>query len=73
MGNRYQDTAQKIVMDFKGSLDGDLRRQISDAQYNMLEAMIREGMGKELSAATELVEELARKLRVLTDKPELGL
>jgi hypothetical protein len=35
--------------------------------------MIREAISEELSRATDMVEEVVRKLRSETDKPELGL
>ena len=73
MGNRHQDTAQKIVMAFKDSLGDELCRQISDEQFNVLELMISEGIGKELSDATEQVAEVVRQLRASVDKPELGM
>lgn len=73
MTNRHQAIAQKIVAAFKDGLDENLCRQISDEQFNVLERMIREGIGKELETATELVEEVVRQLRSATDKPELGM
>ena len=73
MTYRQQDMARKIIAAFKDTLDENLCRQISDEQFNVLELMIKEGIGKELSAATELVEEVVRKLRAESDKPELGM
>lgn len=73
MTKRNEDMARKIITAFKASLDANSRQKIGDEQYDMLEAMIREGMSKELNAAAEQVEELARNLRALTDKPELGM
>ena len=73
MNHRPMDTAREIVEAFKHGLDENLRRQISDEQFNVLELMIQEGIGKELNAATEQVEEVVRQLRASTVKPELGM
>lgn len=73
MNKRPHKTAQMIVTAFKDGLDEDLLQQIGDAQFNVLELMINEGIGQELGAATEQIQEVVRQLRASSNKPELGM
>ena len=73
MTNRHQEHAEKIVAAFKDALDGDVRQQISDAQYHLLSNTIRKALGEELGHAAERMEELVRQLRSETERPDLGI
>lgn len=73
MTNRHQDQATKIIEAFKDTLDEDVCQQISDEKFNVLALMIKEAMGEELGVAAELIEDVVRKLRAESDKPELGM
>ena len=73
MTNRHQERAEKIVATFKQSLDKKVAKQITDAQFNDLTLMIREVMGEEAGFAAEQLEQVIRKLRAESEKPELGM
>ena len=73
MTNRHQQRAEKIVATFKQSLDAKVAQQITDAQLNALTLMIREAMGEEAGFAAEQLEQVIRKLRAESEKPDLGM
>ena len=73
MTNRHQERAEKIVATFKQSLDKKVAKQITDAQFNTLTLMIREAMGEEAGFAAEQLEQVIRKLRAESEKPDLGM
>ena len=73
MTNRHQERAEKIVATFKQSLNDNVVQQISDAQFNTLILMIREAMGEEAGFAAEQLEQVIRKLRAESEKPDLGM
>ena len=73
MTNRHQQTAEKIVATFKQSLDKNIAQQITEAQFNTLTLMIREAMGEEAGFAAEQLEQIIRKLRAESEKPDLGM
>ncbi len=73
MTNRHQQTAEKIVATFKQSLDKNIAQQITEAQFNTLTLMIREAMGEEAGFAAEQLEQVIRKLRAESEKPDLGM
>jgi len=68
-----QPMASRIVERFKGMLSETARREIGDAQWQELEAMIDHGISSELASAAELVEETGRRIRARVDRPDLGL
>ncbi len=73
MTEETQELAEKVVATFKHNLSETARKQIRDADFNELTLMIREAISEELAKATDMVEEVVRKLRSETDKPEIGL
>ncbi len=73
MTDNVRPVVVKIIENFKSQLDASVRKQISNVQYNDLGLMIDEAIAEEIGAAAELVEEVARKLRASTRKPELEL
>ena len=73
MTEETEELAEKVVATFKHNLSEAAREQVSEADFNELSLMIREAISEELSRATDMVEEVVRKLRSETDKPELGL
>jgi len=73
MTNRHQERAEKIVATFKQSLDKKVVKQITDAQFNTLTPMIRAVTGHEARLAAEQLEQVLRKLRAESEKPDLGM
>lgn len=70
---RHQETADKIVATFKQSLDKNVAQQITEAQYTALTLMVKEAMGEEARFAVEQLEKIIQKLRVESEKPDLGM
>ncbi len=73
MTDETQELADKVVATFKNNLNEAVRAQIRDADFNELTLMIQQVISEELARATDMIEEVARKLRSDTDKPDLGM
>ena len=73
MTNHHQGRANKVVQAFKGLLDENVSQQISDSQYDTLALMISEAISEELTAATAMMEDVIKKIRVETNRSELEL
>jgi hypothetical protein len=73
MTDHAQDRAQSVVDKFKEILSPEARGNISDAEFTELVALIRAAIAVELNASADLVDEVVKKLRATTDKPELAL
>jgi len=71
--NPHQHIAEKAVTAFKDFLDDDTRSHLTEAQFDELVRLVQEAITEELTAAAEVVEEAARRLRAETERPELGL
>jgi len=71
--NWHQHSAEKIVTAFKETLDDETRKHIPEARFDDLTRFIQETLTEELTAAAEMIEDAARKLRAETERPELGL
>jgi hypothetical protein len=73
MVDRHHELAEKVVEAFRSNLSETTCRQISDSEFSQLVDMIREAISKELEAAIDLIEEVARTLREGVDKPDIGM
>lgn len=73
MIKRHQDKASNVVEAFSNSLDEVARQKITDAQLKGLESMIVEAMGNELGVAAEMLDEVVKRLRAESERPDLGL
>ena len=72
MKDRHRARAEKVVASFKDMLDEPALREISQADFNMLQLMVEEAISDELHNAAEMVEDVARQLRSISDIPESG-
>ena len=73
MTTRHQEKAENIVATFKQSLDAKVVQHITDAQFIGLTLMIKEAMGEELGFAAEQLEQVIRKLRAESERPDMGM
>ena len=73
MTENQRPVAEKIIEAFRSQLSDNVREQISSVQFADLAIMIDEAIAAEMGSAADLVEEVARKLRVSARGPELGL
>ena len=73
MTENQRPVVEKIIEAFRSQLSDSVREQISSAKFADLAIMIDEAIAGEMASAADLVEEVARKLRVSARGPELGL
>jgi len=73
MTENQRPVVEKIIESFRSQLSDSVREQISSTQFADLAIMIDEAIAGEMGSAADLVEEVARKLRVSARGPELGL
>ena len=73
MTENQRPVVEKIIEAFRSQLSDSVREQISSAKFADLAIMIDEAIDGEMGSAADLVEEVARKLRVSARGPDLGL
>ena len=73
MTENQRPVVEKIIEAFRSQLSDSVREQISSAKFADLAIMIDEAIAGEIASAADLVEEVARKLRVSARGPDLGL
>ena len=73
MSQRPHQRAQKVVESFKSTLDESARNAVSEGKFDSLKLMIAEAISEELESAAARVDSLAKELRGLSEKQELGL
>ena len=73
MTENQRPVVEKIIQAFRSQLSDSVREQISSAKFADLAIMIDEAIAGEMASAADLVEEVARKLRVSARGPDLGL
>ena len=73
MTENQRPVVEKIIEAFRSQLSDSVREQIGSAKFADLAIMIDEAIAGEMASAADLVEEVARKLRVSARGPELGL
>ena len=73
MTENQRPVVEKIIEAFRSQLSDSVREQISSAKFADLAIMIDEAIAGEMGSAADLVEEVARKLRVSARGPDLGL
>ena len=73
MTENQRPVVENIIQAFRSQLSDSVREQISSAKFADLAIMIDEAIAEEIASAADLVEEVARKLRVSARGPDLGL
>lgn len=69
---RQRERAGAVVESFKGMLDPPAAKALSEADFRELQLMVEEAIADELHNAAEMVEDVARRLRAMSDIPESG-
>ncbi len=72
MSNNEQ-LAAKVVAIFRDNISTEARAHISDAEFHELQQIVREALSKELLEAVEIIEQVARRLRSMTERIDLDL
>ncbi len=65
--------ADEVVNAFKNILSEEALSHISETEFKELNSMVHEALSQQLSHATEMVEETVKKLRAMTERPDIGL
>ena len=73
MTENQRPVVEKIIEAFRSQLSDSVCEQIGSAKFTDLAIMIDEAIAGEMGSAADLVEEVARKLRVSARGSDLGL
>lgn len=69
---RHRERAEAVVESFRGILDPPALQALADADFRELQLMVEEAIADELHNAADMVEDVARRLRSMSDIPESG-
>lgn len=73
MTDNQEDIANKITETFKASLDTAAREQIDEARFHELASAIRSALAAERLVMAEHLEDVVKKIRAGTDRPQIEL
>ena len=64
---------EKVVTAFKNILSDEARTHITDNEFHELAQIVHEALSRELSEAAEMVDDVVKRLRSMTDRRDLDL
>ncbi|MGD8743556.1 MAG: hypothetical protein PVH46_09030 [Granulosicoccaceae bacterium] len=73
MTDHHEEVADKIAETFKASLDEAVREQINEARFHELATAIRAALSAERLVLAEHLEDVVKKIRSETDRPQIEL
>lgn len=65
--------ADKVVLAFRNILTDEAESHISDKEFLELNLIIREALSQQLSQAADMVDDIAKQLRDMTDHQDISL
>lgn len=65
--------ADKVVMAFKNILTEESKSQISEKEFDELNLIVHEALSQQLSKTADIIDEVSKQLRSMTDRPDIGL
>ena len=65
--------ADKVVAAFKNILSDEAESHISDQEFHELSQVVREALSQQLSQAADMVDDVAKQLRNMTDHQDIDL
>ena len=65
--------ADKVVTAFKDILTDETKSQISDQELHELNLIVREALSQHLTQAADIVENIAKQLKSMTDHQNIEL
>ena len=68
-----EQLADKVVAAFKNNLSDETLSHISEQEFHELANIVREALSEELSKAAEMIDEVVKKLRGMTDHRDIDL
>ena len=64
---------EKVVAAFKNLISDEARNTITAHEFNELRQLVHEALSRELSEAAEMVDDVAKRLRSMTEHQDLDL
>jgi hypothetical protein len=65
--------ADKVVIAFKSILNDETKSSISDKEFHELNLIVREALSQQLSQTADIIDEVSKQLRSMTDHQDIGL
>jgi hypothetical protein len=65
--------ADKVVTVFKGILSEETKSHISDKEFHELNLIVREALSLQLSQTANIIDDVSKQLRSMTDHQDIGL
>ena len=65
--------ADKVVVAFKNILNDETKSHISDKEFHELNLIIHEALSQQLSQTADIIDDVSRQLRSMTDHQDIGL
>ncbi|MCK5189727.1 MAG: hypothetical protein KAR12_06695 [Methylococcales bacterium] len=65
--------ADKVVIAFKNILSDEMKSHLSDKEFHELNLIVREALSQQLSQTADVIDDVSRKLRSMTDHQDIGL
>jgi|GEM_PF-4142079 len=73
MSTESNKLADKVVMAFKNVLSEDAKSHISEKEFNELNSIVHEALSQQLSKTADIIDEVSKQLRSMTDHQDIGL
>ena len=65
--------ADKVVTAFKSILNDETKSSISDKEFHELNLIVREALSQQLSQTADIIDEVSKQLRSMTDHQDIDL
>ena len=65
--------ADRVVIAFKDVLSDETKSHISDKLFHELNLIVREALSRQLSQTADIIDDVSRQLRSMTDHQDIGL
>lgn len=73
MTTKNDQLADKVVIAFKNILSEEAKSHISDKEFHELSLIVREALSQQLSQTADIIDDVSRQLRSMTDHQDIGL
>ncbi len=65
--------ADKVVIAFKNILSEETKSHICDKELHELNLIVREALSQQLSKTADIIDDVSKQLRRMTDHQDIGL
>ncbi len=73
MNKHNEQLADKVVAAFKAVLSNESRAHLTEAEYKDLAQIVRVALSRELTEAADMVDQVAKRLRSMTEHQDIDL